>query len=35
MSEMIMREAIKKALQESLENDPDVLIMGEDIICLP
>tara|TARA_B100001013_G_scaffold200280_1_gene121296 strand:- start:848 stop:1825 length:978 start_codon:yes stop_codon:yes gene_type:complete len=31
MSEMIMREAIKKALQESLENDPDVLIMGEDI----
>ena len=31
MSEMIMREAIKKALEESLENDPDVLIMGEDI----
>tara|TARA_B100001079_G_scaffold271353_1_gene288504 strand:+ start:99 stop:1094 length:996 start_codon:yes stop_codon:yes gene_type:complete len=31
MSEMIMREAIKKALEESLENDPNVLIMGEDI----
>ena len=25
MSEMIMREAIKKALEESLENDPDAV----------
>ena len=31
MPELVMREAIKKGLEEALQNDPDVLIMGEDI----
>ena len=31
MPELVMREAIKKGLEEALQNDPNVLIMGEDI----
>ena len=31
MTELLMREAIKKGLEEALEQDPNVLIMGEDI----
>lgn len=31
MSEMRMRDAIKRGLQEALDNDPRVFIMGEDI----
>ena len=31
MPELVMREAIKKVLEEALQNDPNVLIMGEDI----
>ena len=31
MPEIVMREAIKMGLEEALENDPNVLILGEDI----
>ena len=31
MPQLVMREAIKKGLEEALQNDPNVLIMGEDI----
>ena len=31
MPELVMREAIKKGLEEALQNDPNVLIMGEDL----
>ena len=31
MPQLVMREAIKKGLEEALQNDPNVLILGEDI----
>ena len=31
MTEILMREAIKRGLEEALERDPNVLVMGEDI----
>jgi len=31
MTEILMREAIRRGLEESLERDPNVLLMGEDI----
>ena len=31
MPQLVMREAIKKGLEEALQNDPIVLILGEDI----
>lgn len=31
MTEIVLREALKRGLNEALENDPNVFIMGEDI----
>ena len=31
MPEILFREALKRGLQEALENDPRVFMMGEDI----